>query len=88
MDGTFEDSSCQTPQAEEWINGKPPKRIAGCKHSQQIDTLENMAKRQEYQWLPYEPQWLRGQWGNLSELFAYCATGVPPPEPDFTARCY
>ena len=81
-------TSCQTPQALSWIAGKFSQGMAGCKRSQRTETLENLAKIQEYQWLPYDPNWLSNSWGDLSELFAYCATGVPPSQPDFTATCY
>lgn len=87
MGGSSEYPLCQTEYASGWITGKLPKRMAGCKHSQRIDTLENLASISEYRWQPYDPLWLSGQWGTLSELFAYCASGNPPPERAFSFTC-
>ena len=77
-------SSCQTSQAESWIDGEFLKQTAGCKHSPQKATLANLANIQEYRWLPSDPSWLSDYSGNLS---VYCATSVPPPQTVFTADC-
>ena len=84
--GGFGYASCQ--QSSSFIDGRLPKRMAACKNSQRTETLESLVNIQAYQWLPYDPHWLSNKTGDVSNLIsAYCATGVPPQQPQFTARC-
>ena len=82
--GTAGYQSCQTSAASSWIDGEFLRQKPGCKRLPRTATLANLAKVQEYQWLPYDPRWQSIYSGNLS---VYCATGVPPQQPDFTAEC-
>ncbi len=76
--------SCQTSAASSWIDCEFLRQKPGCKRLTRTATLANLAKVQKYQWLPYDPRWQSVYSGNLS---VYCATGVPPQQPDFTAEC-
>lgn len=83
-------SSCQTPEASSWIDGESLKPTAECTHSPRKATLGRLAEFQEHQWLPYNPNWLDEYAISLSvsELFVYCATGVPPSqELQYTVGC-
>lgn len=79
--------SCLTSEASTLINGEFLKQVAGCGHSSRTATLANLAKVQEYQWLPYDTRWLNDYSGSHSQPFVYCATGVPPPQSAVTVEC-